>query len=123
VNKLELAHAFALHGIDVGVLNSNYSLDLLVAHSWQYADLMLAEDEKRKDKSLPEVLNDDFVIDWDYVSKRYNYWVMDKDGKFFWYEREPRRNDMEFYQNCDMCLAPDFGYKGDWKKSLRKRPE
>jgi hypothetical protein len=82
VNKLELAHAFALHGIDVGVLNSNYSLDLLVAHSWQYADLMLAEDEKRKDKSLPEVLNDDFVIDWDYVSKRYNYWVMDKDGKF-----------------------------------------
>nr|DAF69080.1 MAG TPA: hypothetical protein [Caudoviricetes sp.] len=137
MNKLELAHAFALRGIDMEVLSSNYSLDLLVAQSWKYADLMLAEDEKRKDKGLPMAIQqtfingveqpryapENFVIDWDGASERYNYWVMDKDGRCFWYEREPRRDNTEFYQNCNICLAPDFGYKGDWKQSLRKRPE
>ena len=118
MNKLELAHQWYMKHSESALF-----MDLEVEKAWEYADLMLAEDEKRKDKSLPEVLKDAFVIDWDAVSERYDYWVMDKDGRCFWYEREPRRDSTEFYQNCDICLAPDFGYKGDWRQSLRKRPE
>ena len=124
MNKLELAHAFALRGIDMEVLSSNYSLDLLVAQSWKYADLMLAEDEKRKDKSLPEVLIDEFEVDWSLAPDWANWWAMDERHKgTFWYEDEPMPGRETWGSNDEYTEAPDFGYKGDWKQSLRKRPE
>lgn len=128
MNKLELAHDYAKIMLSKFVSEKfSYMPELILENisesAFNLAEAMLAEYEKRKDKSLPEALQDEFVIDWDGVSDRYDYWVMDKDGRCFWYEREPRRDSTEFYQNCDICLAPDFGYKGDWKQSLRKRPE
>lgn len=125
MNKLTMAHDFALRGIDMGVLSSNYSLDLLVAHSWQYADLMLAEDEKRKDKGLPEVLKDAFVIDWGYAPAWANWWSKDKCGTCFWHEYEPTIvDDQEWYADIGIDgTAESFNYQGDWKQSLRKRPE
>lgn len=127
MNKIEMAHDYAKEllggGKNLTPDNADLYIEFIPKFCFGLAEAMLAEDEKRKDKGLPEALQDEFVIDWDGVSDRYDYWVMDKDGRCFWYEREPRRDSTEFYQNCDICLAPDFGYKGDWKQSLRKRPE
>lgn len=51
MNKLELAHTYAMEMASQGI-----KLSSCVLLGWRYAEAMLAEDEKRKDKSLPEVL-------------------------------------------------------------------
>lgn len=124
MNKLESAHEWAkLIGPE-----TNLPLDILVDNCFDYAEDMLAEDEKRKDKSLPEALQDEFVIDWEQAPVGYLYYALDRDGKANWFKLEPyisERHEAFFLNEFDSgyLSAPSFGYQGDWKQSLRKRPE
>lgn len=123
MNKLELAHEWAkLIGPE-----TNLPLDILVDNCFDYAEAMLAEDEKRKDKSLPEALQDEFVIDWSLSPKWANWWAMDLNKSCFWFANKPEIiNEEEFFDDGNgskHIIAPSLNYQGDWKQSLRKRPE
>lgn len=122
MNKLQMAHEYAIALINSGSENMEFDKFINLCHN--YADAMHAEYEKRKDKSLPEVLKDEFVIDWSQAPDWANWWAMDERHKgTFWYEDEPMPGRETWGSNDEYTDAPDFGYKGDWKQSLRKRPE
>lgn len=125
MNKLELAHEFMLAMVEAGCSDGPELLE----RAWQYADAMIAEKEKRQDKSRPEVL-DDFDIDWSNIPEWANFFAIDKDGLQYIYAYQPYLVDERDY------WADHFGsqdghseeveliknYTGNWKNSLRKRP-
>ena len=126
--KLEMAHDY-LRDI---VSNWEYddSFDP-VAEAWKYADAMQAEADKRKPSGLPESLRErhDFT---EAIAKGVEN-----------YEKEEWQPDWSQAPRCDVVawdinehgqgrwiasdngyyLAPSFGYTGDWRESLRKRPQ
>lgn len=63
--------------------------------------------------------------DWSVAPESANYWAMDEDTCCNWYGKEPEvivvRNRWDFGNVLE--FAPSFGYQGDWKDSLRKRPK
>lgn len=76
MNKLELAHEWAK---SIGA-ETNLPLDILVDTCFDYAEAMLAENEKRKDKSWPEVLiypEFDITVNYpDYAEVKFNGYIM-----------------------------------------------
>ena len=138
--KLEMAHDY-LRDI---VSNWEYddSFDP-VAEAWQYADAMQAEADKRKLSEFPNVLRgacgeivavkvDDieWQPDWSQAPDWANWWAMDENKNTRWiYSQleQPYISDI-FLRWCavgmfDSADAPSFGYTGDWRESLRKRPQ
>ena len=129
--KLEMAHDY-LRDI---VSNWEYddSFDP-VAEAWKYADAMQAEADKRKKEGAEEeskkrkevrqkLINtfesnklhcsDDWQPDWSQAPESdVVAWDINKHGQARWIA-----NDNGYY------LAPSFNYQGDWRESLRKRPE
>lgn len=117
MNKLELAHEWAK---SIGA-ETNLPLDILVDTCFDYAEAMLAENEKRKDKSRPEVL-EEWQPDWSQAPNESNYWAMDGDGSCNWYKYEPEISGYHWDFGRVTYSAPDFDYQGEWMDSLRKRP-
>ena len=131
--KLEMAHEYAMKHIQEG-WDINY--DVLVVDAWQYADAMQAEADKRskaeaaqKRKETREILNvpntfveregqhfddvEEWQPDWSQAPESdVVAWDINKHGQARWIA-----NDNGYY------LAPSFGYTGDWRESLRKRPK
>lgn len=121
--KLEMAHDY-LRDI---VSNWEYddSFDP-VAEAWKYADAMQAEADKRKPSEFPNVLrgacgeivavkvdDKEWQPDWSQAPESdVVAWDINKHGQARWIA-----NDNGYY------LAPSFGYTGDWRNSLRKRPK
>lgn len=112
MNKLELAHEYAKVLLQQPVTRT---IGEVVSISFGLAEEMLAENEKREDKSRPEVL-DEWQPDWsqapdwadkweinDYVSGFMQAWWLDKN-------------------NEKAEAAPLFDYNGNSWNSLRKRP-
>ena len=67
--------------------------------------------------------------DWSQAPDGYKWWAFDGYSKGAnWYNLKPWIDDdseVEDEWNADLgsfLIAPSFGYKGDWKDSLRKRP-
>lgn len=60
MDKLTLAHEWAK---SIGA-ETNLPLDILVDTCFDYAEAMLAEEEKRKDKSRPVVIEKLDNVDW-----------------------------------------------------------
>lgn len=146
--KLEMAHDYAMKHIQEG-WDINY--DVLVVEAWQYADAMQSEADKRKPSGLPESLRErhDFTKaiakgvenyekekwqpDWSQAPNGYDYWVAtaDHDGKIsggWFYGVEPEFGESKgvsiyYSSNNNSILTDSFGYKGDWRNSLRKRPK
>ena len=147
--KLEMAHDY-LRDI---VSNWEYddSFDP-VAEAWKYADTMQAEADKRskaeaeqKRKAVREMLNADNTFlekegqhfddvewqpDWSQAPDGYNYWAFDGFSKRAnWYKGKPyldEDSEIEDEWNAELGKyheAPSFGYTGDWRESLRKRPK
>ena len=130
--KLEMAHEIA---VAMQSQEPITDMKLLSALAWQYADAMQAEADNRekeeaaqKRKEIREMLNapNTFVeregqhfddVEWqpdwsqaprcDVVS-----WDINEHGQARWIA-----SDNGYY------LAPSFGYTGDWRNSLRKRPQ
>ena len=137
--KLEMAHEYLLRFSGT-----------TVADAWEYADAMQAEAEKRKPSGLPESLRErhDFTEaiakgvenyekeewqpDWSQAPDNLvKYFAVDKNGRGGWFISKPTLCSDHWYwsdfeeriDNDHYDYAPSFGYTGDWRNSLRKRPE
>lgn len=124
--KLEMAHEYA-----IALINSDCEMqfDKFIRLCWNYADAMQAEADKRENiKLIDDILSDPFkgldpIIDWhNYRNGLYHFWAMDEDGSAFWHNRMPKEDNMNWSSNRKY-KAPSFGYTGDWRESLRKRPK
>ncbi|AID17927.1 hypothetical protein AVT64_gp50 [Acinetobacter phage YMC11/12/R2315] len=126
MNKLELAHEYSK------VLLTKFetiTVDQIVDVSFSLAELMLAEDEKRKDKSRPEVL-EEFEIDWRMVPIDYKWFCVDSLGFGLVFKEKPdiffNTSGIGLWGINDACsgdmMVVRHKYNGDWKDSLRKRP-
>ena len=125
MNKLKMAHEYFMkHG------RNNSWMESDVIDAWKYADAMQAEANKRAVK-LPDVFfdtkqNEEWQPDWSQAPEWAEYWYMTKDNKFQWCSKRPYQDGCNWFVNCSsiytLDVAPTFGYTGNWRDSLRKRP-
>lgn len=131
-----MAHEYAMKHLENS--NGNITIASLKSFAWEYAEAMQAEAEKRNRKPLPAVQQtfvngveqpryapslDEWQPDWSQAPRDINYWF--KNGKqSCWSVNEPELvNGIGFYAIGFNMEDPSFGYQGDWKDSLRKRPD
>ena len=125
--KLEMAHEYLLRFSGA-----------TVADAWQYADAMQAEADKRKPSGFPNVLRgacgeivavkvDDmeWQPDWSQAPDGYDWFAVGGcSGKGFFCLIEPAIVKDHYWFVGEDCLSVDkHNYQGDWRNSLRKRPE
>ncbi|MEG0197735.1 MAG: hypothetical protein RR676_11135 [Acinetobacter sp.] len=122
MDKLKLAHSYMVEYVKKNGLDVSYSD---VSAAFDIAEAMLAEQEKRADKTRPAVL-DDFQVDWNFAPDWGNWWAVDLGGCAFWYESKPFIS--EAFDDEWVCRsysrsinASPFNYQGDWKSSLQER--
>lgn len=60
-------------------------------------------------------------IDWKAAPKRAKWWAIDRDGKAHWF-LEPNVSAFTDLWFAEAVVAPDFGFDGDWRKSLVEKP-
>ena len=143
--KLEMAHEYAIALINS---DSEMQFDKFIRLCWDYADAMQAEADKRKKEGAEEeskkrkevrqkLINtfesnklhcsDEWQPDWSQAPDVATYWTMRQDGECLWWKGKPLFDGSCFYDAVGIChtvgYAPSFGYTGDWRNSLRKRPE
>ena len=146
--KLEMAHEWALVFTQQ---NKDLSVAAKTVSTWafDYADAMQAEAEKRsvyganwdKEKGGKKTFVNDtkqdhtwagkeWQPDWSQAPEWANWWVMDGDEKTRWIYSEleqPYTSDtfLRWFAvgRFDSEDAPSFGYTGNWRNSLRKRPQ
>ena len=136
--KLEMAHDYAMKHIQEG-WDINYNV--LVVDAWAYADAMQAEADKRQkeeqDKleqnernhhdALVEIGLEEWQPDWSQAPEWAVAFTVDTHGDSMWWSEQPTRTSLSWFVDdyivwrCD--AAPSFGYTGDWRNSLRKRPQ
>ena len=136
MNKLQMAQEYALKMLEN--LNpmqiDKPTRDGIVYECFELAEAMLAENDKRVVK-LPDVFfdtkqNEEWQPDWSQAPDWANWWAMDENKNTRWiYSQleQPYISDI-FLRWCavgmfDSADAPSFGYTGDWRNSLRKRPQ
>ena len=130
--KLEMAHEWYLKHLEVHESAS-------VHGAWQYADAMQAEADKREKeeaaqrrKEIREMLNapntfveregqhfddvEEWQPDWSQAPNNALTWAINSDGYASW----ALYKDGHYFSTVQ---APSFGYTGDWRESLRKRPK
>lgn len=121
--KLDMAHEYMQNTLKL--LRENnvpYDFKHLVEESFDYADTMQAEAEKREPSGLPDALKEEWQPDWNQAPDWANYWCMNYDNLCYWTESQPRKKWSGFAIVRNE-KAPTFNYSGYWKDSLRKRPE
>ena len=140
LDKAKMAHEYAMKHVQEG-FDINY--DVLVVEAWKYADAMQSEADKREPSGFPNVLrgacgeivavkvdDKEWQPDWSQAPEWANWWAMDENKNTRWiYSQleQPYISDI-FLRWCavgmfDSADAPSFGYTGDWRNSLRKRPK
>lgn len=148
--KLEMAHEYAINHMMNPQYKNADDLDI-ISWAWDYADAMQAEAEKRKPKEPRETHKNlaEFSMYPEYDAS-INYppdaWVMYKGEKRLAASIDIKKEwqpDWSQAPRCDVVawdinehgqgrwiasdngyyLAPSFGYIGDWRESLRKRPK
>lgn len=90
-------------------------VDIMAERCFKLAEAMQAEAEKRKAKG-------EWQPDWSQAPEWADYHLTFDDARGIWLEIKPEINVNTFAVNGKSMKAPSFGYKGDWKDSLRKRP-
>ncbi|MED6004909.1 MULTISPECIES: hypothetical protein [Enterobacteriaceae] len=132
MNKLELAQQYMVLVFSEAIQDFE-NIELHIKHlpriCFDMAEAMLAENEKRQDKSRPEVL-EDFTLDWDKIPDWANFFAIDKDGLQYIYAYEPYlvidRDYWADHEGLQDGHSEEVdivkNYTGDWKNSLRKRP-
>ena len=127
-----MAHEWAMKIIE-GNMRAADASDL-IERAWAYADAMQAEAEKRNNKEtcdknigLDSSVLKEWQPDWSQSPTGYDWFAIDGFGAW-WYRNEPKWIDGEWsgYQDnlkgSETESAELFGYRGDWRDSLRKRP-
>lgn len=109
-----------------------------VIDAWNLADAMQAEADKReKEKQSEHVFEavDEWQPDWSQAPDWANWWVAtaNQSGKItggWFYDAKPEFGfgvgPSVYYSmngNNNAILVDSFGYTGDWRNSLRKRPK
>ena len=138
--KLDMAHEYAMECLrHMNQMKLNCCEKKLSAESWKYADAMQAESDKREEekalrdaeshKNFMDMLNqkeqnyhDELVSiglegwqpDWSQAPEGAMEWRMLYADVFKWII------PIQFGEV--VVDAPSFGYQGNWKDSLRKRP-
>lgn len=125
LNKAEIAEKAALIILNAD-LRGDWDMEKIAdcaAEAWKLADAMQAEADKRVVKGVLEVLNStnstplDWQPDWSQAptDKPVVHWAKMEMGQFMW---------IWYSRGAPIYIpAPDFGYVGHWKDSLRKRPQ
>ena len=133
--KLEMAHEYA-----IALINSDCEMqfDKFIRLCWNYVDAMQAEADKREKQNKDEfyanladpmkkVREQEWQPDWSQAPDNATYWTMRQDGECLWWKGKPLFDGSCFYDAVGIChtvgYAPSFGYTGDWRNSLRKRPQ
>ena len=121
MDKMKLAHDYAMKHIQEG-WDINY--DVIVVDAWQYADAMQAEADKRKPSGLPEALKEEWQPDWSQAPDGYNWFCVGGcSGAGYFCNIEPViYKDHYWFTGEDAVEVKDHGYQGNWKESLRERP-
>ena len=123
MDKLKLAHDYALVRI---TCNNPKTLDEIISLSWYYADAMQAEADKRVNKERPDVLKEEWQPDWSQAPEWANYIAVYSDYcNASYFEKEPKIISGYTWGGTDgrSLLTPIPVYAGNWKESLRKRPQ
>ncbi|MHA3117290.1 hypothetical protein E0H86_07335 [Acinetobacter sp. ANC 4635] len=95
--------------------------------AYMLADAML-EVQGRKPVERPAVL-EEWQPNWSLAPESAQWWAMAEDRSSLWFNDEPRMMDDYFettycgFGEMPFREAPNFNYKGDWRNSLRKRPD
>ena len=143
--KLEMAHEYAIALINS---DSEMQFDKFIRLCWDYADAMQAEADKRekeeaaqKRKEIREMLNspntfveregqhfddvEEWQPDWSQAPEWAKWLAMDKDGESYYFGDKPEIKSATWMPTG--TTSPVFltksNYQGDWKDSLRERPE
>ena len=139
--KLEMAHEYAMQHLKNS--GGKITMHSLCLFAWQYADAMQAEADKREPSGFPNVLrgacgeivavkadDKEWQPDWSQAPEWANWWAMDENKNTRWIYSEleqPYTSDIFLrwfaVGKFDSADAPSFGYTGDWRESLRKRPK
>lgn len=140
MDKLTMAHEYFMkHG------RNNSWMESDVIDAWKYADAMQAEADKRNNKETCDknIGLDSSVLkpsnsmelewqpDWSQAPEWANWWTMDKNKLGIWHNKIPCNKQsthewvIDFSLGSDFSykVSPDFNYQGNWKDSLRKRPQ
>ena len=112
MDKLQIAHEYALEMAKQGIPLKS-CLDL----GWKYADAMQAEDDKRKPSGFPDALKEEWQPDWSQAPDGADAWRMYGNGSCAWLI-DFGGKDFKWFDR-----APSFNYHGNWKDSLRERPQ
>jgi len=141
MDKMKLAHDWFISAVNNGK-------HVTIEQAWCYADAMQAEADKRnkaeaaqKRKEIREMLNavntfveregqhfddvEEWQPDWSQAPEWANWWAIDLDeNQAHWYEVEPAVDVITWHRRTRACKqAPSFSYQGDWRESLRRRPQ
>lgn len=60
-------------------------------------------------------------VDWKAAPKIAQWWAVDADGKAHWF-KAPNVAAFTDFWFTESEQAPLFGYSGDWRESLTRRP-
>lgn len=60
-------------------------------------------------------------VDWKDAPKTAQWWAVDADGKAHWFKSPNVAAFTDFWFTVSE-QAPLFGYSGDWRESLTRRP-
>ena len=142
--KLEMAHEWYMKHSE-----SPSFMYIEVEQAWQYADAMQAEADKRGEEEIdkwsdelsnilklskfkPLELQPDskeWQPDWSQAPSWANWWSVDENGTANFSGKKPNIEGRQwvYYSAASESPchteAPSFGYTGDWRNSLRKRPQ
>lgn len=150
--KLEMAHEYALQLSKNPSVTATHNDKDIASRAWGYADAMQVEADKREKeeaaqrrKEIREMLNapntfveregqhfddvEEWQPDWSQAPDDACCWFIGGsswDLKAYWSKYIPcykSETTQTTWQGNGMIEAPSFGYTGDWRESLRKRPK
>lgn len=105
MDKMTMAHEYVVSRLsNPKVTWSADNLNIIINHSWQYADAMQAEADKRVAKGVPDAISQ-YVNNYAQAYMNCDIQVVDAEGGF---RVTTRQKELD---------------ASDWRDSLRKRPE
>jgi len=127
MDKLQMAHEYLRDIIKAS--GGNIDVVEMPEAAWGLADAMQAEAEKRENKERPDVLKEEWQPDWSKAPEWANWWSVDENGTANFSGKKPHIEGQQWVyysaagENPCHIEAPSFDYQGNWKESLRKRPQ
>ena len=110
MDKLTIATQVLLKLIETD--KTGFDAEGIAAYSFEIADALQAEADKRKPSGLPEALKEEWQPDWSQAPKWANWWVITDEGSALWCMLKPTCMDSRLMLNGVCNPAPSFGFTG-----------